>query len=149
MLNYFTGEGRALAEAGHPGKARKLRVIAGGDSAVATGDHQVTPHSSHQGLMNYFTGEGRAPATTRPSATASAVHGNPMPGIWHVDVIEYASHTRISPRPSPRVRSHCRFILPLIHFIPDSLAYSVLLFLTRRSDRTRSPLAKTPVNFSV
>jgi hypothetical protein len=32
---------------------------------------------------------------------------------------------------APRVRSHCRFVLPLIHFIPDSLRYSVPLFLKR------------------
>ena len=28
-----------------------------------------------------------------------------------------------------RARSHCRFVLPLIHFIPESLSYSVPLFL--------------------
>jgi hypothetical protein len=33
-------------------------------------------------------------------------------------------------------RPHCRFVLPLIHFIPDSLAYSVPLFLQRQYDRT-------------
>jgi hypothetical protein len=35
-----------------------------------------------------------------------------------------------------RARSHCRFALPLIHFIPDSLTYSVPLFLERQCDRT-------------
>ena len=35
-----------------------------------------------------------------------------------------------------RARSHCRFVLPLIHFIPDSLRYSVPLFLKRQCDRT-------------
>jgi hypothetical protein len=30
-----------------------------------------------------------------------------------------------------RTRSHCRFVPPLIHFIPYSLAYSVPLFLKR------------------
>ena len=35
-----------------------------------------------------------------------------------------------------RARSHCRFVLPLIHFIPDSLIYSVPLFLKRQCDRT-------------
>ena len=29
-----------------------------------------------------------------------------------------------------------RFVLPLIHFIPDSLTYSVPLFVKRRCDRT-------------
>jgi hypothetical protein len=33
-------------------------------------------------------------------------------------------------------RSHYRFALPLIHFIPGSLTYSVPLFLKRQCDRT-------------
>jgi hypothetical protein len=37
---------------------------------------------------------------------------------------------------SARARSHCRFVLQLIHFILDSLTYSVLLFLIRQCDRT-------------
>jgi hypothetical protein len=41
----------------------------------------------------------------------------------------------------PRVRSHCRFVLPLIHFIPDFLRDSVAVFLTRSTMRPnpRSP----------
>ena len=35
-----------------------------------------------------------------------------------------------------RARSHCRFVIPLIHFMPDSLTYSVLLYLKRHCDRT-------------
>ena len=38
-----------------------------------------------------------------------------------------------------RARSHCRFVPPLIHFIPDSLTlltYSLPLFLQRQCDRT-------------
>jgi hypothetical protein len=36
-----------------------------------------------------------------------------------------------------KARSHCRFVLlPLIHFIPESLTYSVPLFLKRQCDRT-------------
>ena len=35
-----------------------------------------------------------------------------------------------------RARSHCRFVAPLIQFISDPLAYSVLLFLKRQCDRT-------------
>ena len=34
-----------------------------------------------------------------------------------------------------RARSHCRFAPPLIHFIPDSLTYSVPLFLKQQYDR--------------
>jgi hypothetical protein len=35
-----------------------------------------------------------------------------------------------------RARSHCRFLLPPIHFILDSLTYAVPLFLKRQCDRT-------------
>ena len=41
---------------------------------------------------------------------------------------------RIHPR--TRARSYCRFGLPFIHFIPDSLTYSAPLFLKRQCDRT-------------
>jgi hypothetical protein len=33
-----------------------------------------------------------------------------------------------------RARSHCRFVPPLIHFIPNLLTYSVLRFLKRQCD---------------
>jgi hypothetical protein len=36
----------------------------------------------------------------------------------------------------PRARSHCRFALPLIRFIPYPRTYSVPLFLKRQCDRT-------------
>ena len=39
-------------------------------------------------------------------------------------------------RGGPRARSHCRSVLTLIHFIPDSLTYSVPLLLKRQCDRT-------------
>ena len=35
-----------------------------------------------------------------------------------------------------RARSRCRVAPPLIHFTPDSIAYSVRLFLKRQCDRT-------------
>ena len=35
-----------------------------------------------------------------------------------------------------RARSHCRFVPPLTHFIPDELTYSVPLFLNRQCGRT-------------
>jgi hypothetical protein len=38
-----------------------------------------------------------------------------------------------------RARSHCRFVPPLIHFIPDLLTYSVPLFLKQQCDRTLRP----------
>ena len=50
-----------------------------------------------------------------------------------------ACSTLTAPRTSwcgARARSHYRFVLPLIHFIPDSLTYSVPLFLRRQRDRT-------------
>jgi hypothetical protein len=34
-----------------------------------------------------------------------------------------------------RARSHCRFVLPLIRFIPDSRTYPVPLFLKPQYDR--------------
>jgi hypothetical protein len=37
-------------------------------------------------------------------------------------------------------RSRCRLVLPLIHFIPYSLIYSVPLFLKRQCDRTLGAL---------
>jgi ataxia telangiectasia mutated family protein len=43
-----------------------------------------------------------------------------------------------------RARSHCRFALPLILFIPDSLTYLVPLFLNRQCDRKLGKLLKTP-----
>jgi arylsulfatase A-like enzyme len=52
-------------------------------------------------------------------------------GVWNQTVLIITSdHGDI------RARSHCRFVLPLIHFIPDSLTYSVALFLKRQCDRT-------------
>ena len=45
-----------------------------------------------------------------------------------------ARHRRLRGR--RRVRSHCRFAPPLIHFTPYSLTYSVPLFLKRQCDRT-------------
>jgi hypothetical protein len=35
-----------------------------------------------------------------------------------------------------RARSYCRFLLPLVHFTPDSRTYSVPVFMKRRCDRT-------------
>jgi hypothetical protein len=45
------------------------------------------------------------------------------------------ARTRYFPTPV-RARSHCCFVLSLIHFIPDSLTESVPLFLKRQCDRT-------------
>jgi hypothetical protein len=43
----------------------------------------------------------------------------------------------VTPPPgAARDRSHCRFVLPLIRFIPESLTYSAPLFLKRHCDRT-------------
>jgi hypothetical protein len=38
-----------------------------------------------------------------------------------------------------RARSHCRFVLPLIHFIPYSLTYLLPLCLTMRPNPRRAP----------
>jgi len=45
-------------------------------------------------------------------------------------------------RSRPRDWSHCRFVRPFIRFIPDSLTYSVPLFLKRQCDRTLGPLPR-------
>jgi fructose-1,6-bisphosphatase I len=45
-----------------------------------------------------------------------------------------------SPKGKLRARSHCRFVLSPIHFIPDLLTYSVPLFLKRQCDRTLGKL---------
>jgi hypothetical protein len=47
----------------------------------------------------------------------------------HEDPCDGGVHTSRAP-------SHCRFVLPLIHFIPDSPMYSVPLFLKRQCNRT-------------
>jgi hypothetical protein len=60
---------------------------------------------------------GRAPPAVLPSVAARAALEQARPG-------------------PPRARAHCRSVLPLVHFIPDSLTYSVLLFLKRQCDRT-------------
>jgi hypothetical protein len=59
------------------------------------------------------------------------------------------TRTRCAParrRPAFRARSQCRFVLPFIHFTPDSLTYSVPLFLKRQCDRIPPalPAAATP-----
>ena len=40
------------------------------------------------------------------------------------------------PRGQPGARSHCRIVLPLVHFIPGLRTYSVPLNLKRQCDRT-------------
>jgi hypothetical protein len=47
-------------------------------------------------------------------------------------------------RPVVRARSHCRFVLLLIQFIPNSLTYSVPLYLKRQCDRTLFLGARRP-----
>jgi hypothetical protein len=42
-----------------------------------------------------------------------------------------------------RAQSHCRFVLPRVHFTPYSLTYSVPLFLKRQCDRTLGAAAST------
>jgi hypothetical protein len=44
---------------------------------------------------------------------------------------------------SARARSHCRAVLPLIHFTPDSLRDSVPLFLKRRCNRALRSASRT------
>jgi hypothetical protein len=56
-----------------------------------------------------------------------------------------ARHDGPRPRRRParqgRARSHCRFVLPLIHFITYSLTYSASIYL-KRNDNATEPYAK-------
>jgi hypothetical protein len=47
-----------------------------------------------------------------------------------------AAGPQAAPGGAARARSHCRFVPPLIHFIPDLLTRSAPLFLKRQCDRT-------------
>ena len=47
----------------------------------------------------------------------------------------HANGSREWPR-RPRARSHCRFVLPFIRFVPDSLIHSIPLWSKRQCDRT-------------
>ena len=46
--------------------------------------------------------------------------------------VDAAGHVEVQ----RRARSHCRFVRPHSHFIPDYSTYSVPLFLKRQRDRT-------------
>ena len=65
----------------------------------------------------------RCKLTQMHSGGNAAVKGCSWPNFW-------ANLTPSS------LRSHCRFVLPLIHFVPYSLIYSVRLFLKQQCDRT-------------
>ena len=47
--------------------------------------------------------------------------------IW--DLAIFCAYMQVWPR------SHCRIVLPLVHFAPDSLRWSVSLFLKRQCGR--------------
>jgi hypothetical protein len=74
-------------------------------------------------------------ATTNPSLIYKAAM---LPQFQHL-VDDAITSAMEEPRGDyvvdDRARSHCRFVLSLIHFIPDSLTYSVPLFLNRPCDR--------------
>jgi hypothetical protein len=63
----------------------------------------------------------------RGGGAGGALHRGPLPA---------GQSDRPNGRGACRTRSHYRFVLPLIHFIPYSLTYSVPLFLKRQCDRT-------------
>ena len=56
----------------------------------------------------------------------------------YMGFIPRSMDTLVCRRPPTRVRSHGRFVLRLIHFIPDSLRELVPLFLKRQCDRALS-----------
>ena len=56
--------------------------------------------------------------------------------MWHGSSAGFGLGIAIVPHGEYRARLHCRFVLPLIQFIPYLLTYSVPLFLKRQCDRT-------------
>jgi hypothetical protein len=58
------------------------------------------------------------------------------PGPRRLLILRLGPLGRRGRRDGGRARSHCRFVPPLIPFIPESLTYSVPLFLKRQCDRT-------------
>jgi hypothetical protein len=75
---------------------------------------------------NYFLGPDNIPGgrnRARRLWPRARLHQRRAPGL-------------LQPRGRDRARSHSCFALPLTHFIPDSLTYSVPLLLNRQCDRT-------------
>ena len=77
-------------------------------------------------------GPGRGGAFIRPGRRDAPLHF--LAHLVEADpaITAYASH----PRLVSRARSHCRFVPPLIRFIPCLLMCSAPLFLKRPCDRT-------------
>jgi nucleoside-diphosphate-sugar epimerase len=116
---------RAALACGHQ------RLVNTGPKEVLAGQqfeahHRLTedgPPQSGLGLYAFTKGLGhevtRVVAATTGLYVMTTLHGN----------FEMARVAR-------RARSRCRFVPPPIHFIPDSLTYSVPLFVKRQCDRT-------------
>jgi hypothetical protein len=66
---------------------------------------------------------------TRAKGARDAGHGRPLRSQRFMTGTAAVEGTQ-------RARSHCRFVPPLIRFIPYLLIYSVPLYLKRRCDRT-------------
>ena len=79
---------------------------------------------------------GRPPTPGDAAAPRSSSPRRPSPRRQPLPPLPQASAAAEDEPGWARARSHCRFVPPLIHFIPDSLTQSVPLFLKRQCDRT-------------
>ena len=71
------------------------------------------------------------------NAILPGAHGCEDPFLWRSERGFHRRGVRVLTRRGGLwARSHCRFVLLLIQFIPDLLTYSVPLFLKRQCDRT-------------
>jgi hypothetical protein len=90
----------------------------------------------------FGAGSGQTRGGRRRRARAESARGPRVPGPVHrADALDARAGAdpdaaRQWGRGLGRARSHRRFVLPFIHFIPGLLTYSVPLFLKRRCDRT-------------
>jgi hypothetical protein len=124
--------------AGHRLHGRRRRELRPCGRGIATGSEVIFTQSCEQGRrvkMTLFHSMGSPYKVERPAGKGlyGSWLGRGRPGQLHLrrlhDFGAAAQHGR------RRARSYCRFILPLIKFIPYSLTYSVPLFMKRQCDR--------------
>jgi hypothetical protein len=128
----------AVEGPGGASRARRRAGAAAGEGPACAppgGEHPPPPPAAH---LVYFTSDShtKQPGAGRGKNTLLRGDGK----VWHA-LCGALDAERPEDLPyllagAPRARSHCRFVLPLIHVTPDSLTYPVPLFLKRRCDRT-------------
>jgi hypothetical protein len=99
--------------------------------AVFNGSEQLSPGLNCSKLPRHAPCYGRA-----VSRRGLAERGGRVAGRALQRLCDLRADCGGATRGGHRARSHCRFVLPLIHFIPYFLKYSVSLFLKRQCDRT-------------